>query len=92
MQFSVVSIVAALAAVSSAQYLAPNGTHPHPTGAPTGTGTGAKPSATVPFTGGAAIATGAPAMAVLAAGAAALVSFAWFGPRTRLLADMLQML
>lgn len=73
MQFSVVSIIAAFAAVSSAQYLAPNGTSVYPSGTGSPSGTGAAPTATVPFNNGAA-ATGAPAMVVLAVGAAALVS------------------
>jgi hypothetical protein len=73
MQFSVVSIVVALAATVSAQYIAPNGTAVYPTG--TGSPSGAVPSASVPFTGAAAMPTGAgSAMAVLAVGAAALVS------------------
>jgi hypothetical protein len=75
MQFSVVSIVAALAAVSSAQYIAPNGTAVYPTGTGSPSGTGVAPTASVPFTGAAAMPTGAgSAMAVLAVGAAALVS------------------
>jgi hypothetical protein len=73
MQFSI--IIAAFAAVASAQYsngttsaVAPSGTAP----AASGTGSGAAPSSTAPFDG-AAVAKG-PAMALLfGAGAAALV-------------------
>ncbi|KAF2255446.1 hypothetical protein BU26DRAFT_560048 [Trematosphaeria pertusa] len=76
MQFSVVSIVAALAAVSSASYLPSNGTAIYPTGtaAPTGS-MSPTPSNTIPFTGAAPVATGAgSAMALLvAAGGAALM-------------------
>lgn len=76
MQFSIVSIIAALAAVSTAQYVAPNGTtYPTGTGGPSGT-LPSNPTASIPFTGAAPIATGAgSAMALLvAAGGAALVS------------------
>jgi hypothetical protein len=73
MQFSVVSIIAALAAVSSAQYLAPNATAPYPSGTGSPSGTGAVPSSTAPFNNGAAV-NGASGMVVLAVGAAALVS------------------
>ena len=75
MQFSAI-IVAAFAAVASAQYNYSNGTTsaivaPSGTAAPSGS---AKPSSTVPFEGAAPAITGAGAM-LFAAGAAALVRF-----------------
>ncbi|CAI6341763.1 unnamed protein product [Periconia digitata] len=66
MQFSLITVVAAFAAVSSAQYA--NGTAPAPsgTGAPSPSGSGAAPSA--PFNPNAAAPTGAAsAMAMLVA-------------------------
>ena len=73
MQFSIVSVIAALAAVTSAQWYNGTSTVVYPTGtsAPTGT----VPSSTVGFPGAAPAVTGAgSAMAMLvAAGGAALM-------------------
>lgn len=70
MQFSVVALVAAFSAVASASYS--NGTIAYPSG--TAAPTGSQPSPSIPFNNAAPVATGAgSAIAVMAAGAAALV-------------------
>lgn len=79
MQFSIISLVAALAATASASVVT-NGTstalYPTGTGAVTVTGTAApvKPTSTLPFVGGADRLTGS-ALGLIVAGGVALVSF-----------------
>jgi len=81
MQFSIVSIVAALAATASAAYVQTNGTsaayYPTGTGAgiPTSTGSSAKPTSTIPFAGAASMpqAISGPALGLVVAGGVALV-------------------
>lgn len=79
MQFSVLAMVAALAASASAVYVPVNGTSSaiyYPTGTvsvkPSGTGA-AKPTSQLPFTGAAAMPTGS-ALGLIVAGGVALVS------------------
>jgi hypothetical protein len=83
MQFSVISLVAALAATASAAYAPVNGTSAayYPTGTgsmkPTGTAAPAKPTSQLPFTGAAAtIPThmAGSALGLVVAGGVALVS------------------
>jgi hypothetical protein len=78
MQFSVISIVAALAATATATYVPTNGTATTAPLYPTGTGaaqpTGARPTSTLPFTGGASN-IGGSALGLIVAGGVALVSF-----------------
>jgi hypothetical protein len=77
MQFSMLSIVAVLAATASAASM--NGTSAYPTASgaskpnATGTSTLSKPTSSVPFTGGAAQ-VGGSALGMIVAGGVALVS------------------
>jgi hypothetical protein len=77
MQFSIISIVAALAATATATYVPTNGTATSGAYYPTGTGaaapTGARPTSTLPFTGGAAN-IGSSALGLIVAGGVAIVS------------------
>ena len=86
MQFSIVALVAALAATTTASYLPSNGTtaayYPTGTGSlkPTATGTGSptKPTTSqIPFTGAAAVPTqmAGSALGLVVVGGVALVSF-----------------
>lgn len=76
MQFSIISVVAALAATTSALNLPTNGTAtsaPYPTGTGAGSPSNAKPtSSTLPFTGGASHMAGS-ALGLIVAGGVALV-------------------
>jgi hypothetical protein len=84
MQFSIISLVAALAATASAAYAPVNGTtaasayYPTGTGAviPTGTASPVKPTSAIPFTGGASMPThmAGSAFGLFVAGGVALVS------------------
>ena len=81
MQFSIISIVAALAATATASYLPTNGTSAayYPTGTgsnPSGTAAPTKPTSQLPFTGAAAMPTqmAGSAMGLVIAGGVALVS------------------
>jgi hypothetical protein len=77
MQFSLLTLVAALAATASANY---NGTTYYPTGTGTGsmkpTGTGVHPTTSMPppFTGAATMPTGGAALGLIVAGGVAMVS------------------
>ncbi|KAH8633868.1 DNA polymerase subunit delta-2 [Alternaria alternata] len=75
MQFSIISIVAALAATATATYVPTNGTATSGAYYPTGTGaaspTGARPTSTLPFTGGAAN-IGSSALGLIVAGGVAI--------------------
>jgi len=77
MQFSIISIVAALAVTTTATYVPMNGTATSSAYYPTGTGaaqpTGARPTSTLPFTGGASN-LGGSALGLIVAGGVALVS------------------
>ncbi|KAH9860629.1 hypothetical protein J1614_011960 [Plenodomus biglobosus] len=83
MQFSMISLVAALAAsTTSAAYIQTNYTSvAYPTGtgvaAPSGTGSPARPTGTAPFTGAASVpqAFSGSALGLVIAGGVALVSF-----------------
>jgi hypothetical protein len=78
MQFSIISAVAVLAATATASYVPMNGTATSAAYYPTGTGaaqpTGARPTSTLPFTGGASN-LGGSALGLIVAGGVALVSF-----------------
>jgi hypothetical protein len=82
MQFSVISLVAALAVTASAAYAPANGTSAayYPTGTgsmkPTGTAAPSKPTSQLPFTGAAAVPThmAGSALGLFVAGGIALVS------------------
>ncbi|KAF2854741.1 hypothetical protein T440DRAFT_514622 [Plenodomus tracheiphilus IPT5] len=81
MQFSMISLVAALVATTSAAYVQTNGTSAayYPTGtgaaAPSGTGSSAKPTSTLPFTGAASMpqALSGSALGLVVAGGVALM-------------------
>lgn len=83
MQFSVISLVAALATTASAAYAPVNGTtaayFPTGTGSmkPTGTAAPSKPTSQLPFTGAAAMPTNmaGSALGLVVAGGVALVRF-----------------
>ncbi|EMD61896.1 hypothetical protein GGP41_002607 [Bipolaris sorokiniana] len=76
MQFSIISVVAALAATTSASYVPTNSTAtsaPYPTGTGAGSPTNAMPtSSTLPFTGGASHMAGS-AFGLIVAGGVALM-------------------
>jgi hypothetical protein len=79
MQFSIISVVAALAATATATYVPTNGTATtsgafYPTGTGAAAPTGARPTSTLPFTGGAAN-IGSSALGLIVAGGVAIVSF-----------------
>jgi len=77
MQFSIISIVAALAATTTASYVPTNGTAsatPYPSGTGAASSTVAKPTgSTLPFTGGASHVAGS-ALGLVVAGGVAMVS------------------
>ena len=95
MQFSIISIVVALAATATAQYVSTNGTATAATSAyyPVGTAgaasgtaasTGSKPTSTstAPFTGGASSNMAGSALGLIVAGGVAMVSFSSLEPHT----------